>query len=396
MTIRRVDEALLRSIFARAISAAAGGSALAICASWLGASAGGCANTVGGEPAPIIHPDATTDSPTPVDATIEVEPAEVATPSESGPPVVCAEGPDAAHEIIDGAPYVDAADMTASFCDVFVRYKGCMPAVPTSAGCKFSLGECAATCGFTTSGGCYVTANNCDDSGVINGDEVVINCSKCLGGRRPEAFRERAPCSRESVVGDWFARLAEIECASIAAFRTLREELAHHRAPIELRARATAAARDEIRHTRATRRLATRFGGTARLPRLRRAPVRTLEVIAIENAIEGCVRETFGALVAAWQAEHANDFEVRTKMSQIAADELRHAALSWEVARWIEARGDAAMNARVAEARRRAITELRDETRAETPNALRTIVGLPTAAQSSTLIDSVAALVAAV
>lgn len=51
-----------------------------------------------------------------------------------------------------------------------------------------------------------------------------------------------------------------------------------------------------------TRRLAARYGATAPRPRVERAPVRSLEDIAVENAVEGCVRETFGALVGAWQA----------------------------------------------------------------------------------------------
>ena len=58
-----------------------------------------------------------------------------------------------------------------------------------------------------------------------------------------------------------------------------------------------------------------------------RAPRRPVE-IARENAEEGCVRETFGALLAAHQAAYACDPEVREVMTRIAGDELRHAALA--------------------------------------------------------------------
>ncbi|MGH7436059.1 MAG: ferritin-like domain-containing protein, partial [Polyangiaceae bacterium] len=80
---------------------------------------------------------------------------------------------------------------------------------------------------------------------------------------------------------------------------------------------------------------AVRYGGIPRRPRVERGPVRPLEDIATENAAEGCVRETFGALIGIWQARFAGDPQVRRAMNGVARDESRHAALSWEVARWI-------------------------------------------------------------
>ena len=53
--------------------------------------------------------------------------------------------------------------------------------------------------------------------------------------------------------------------------------------------------------------------------------MRELEAIAIENAVEGCVRESFGALLATWQAKTAGDARVRAAMKRIARDETRHA-----------------------------------------------------------------------
>ncbi|NIS36796.1 MAG: ferritin-like domain-containing protein, partial [Actinobacteria bacterium] len=44
-----------------------------------------------------------------------------------------------------------------------------------------------------------------------------------------------------------------------------------------------------------------------RRPVIEDAPVRTAYEIALENAVEGCVRETFGALVGAHQALRASD-----------------------------------------------------------------------------------------
>ena len=53
-----------------------------------------------------------------------------------------------------------------------------------------------------------------------------------------------------------------------------------------------------------------------------------------ENAREGCVRETFGALIAMHQAERAGDPIIRRAMRRIAEEETRHAELAWEVASW--------------------------------------------------------------
>ncbi|HEX7671897.1 MAG TPA: hypothetical protein VF395_20020, partial [Polyangiaceae bacterium] len=62
--------------------------------------------------------------------------------------------------------------------------------------------------------------------------------------------------------------------------------------------------------------------------------VPSLEDLAVENAVEGCVRETYGALLASFQAVRASDSEVATTMDVIARDETRHAALSWAIMHW--------------------------------------------------------------
>jgi hypothetical protein len=83
--------------------------------------------------------------------------------------------------------------------------------------------------------------------------------------------------------------------------------------------------------------LAPEGGKPGRL-RVERRPVRSLEAVAIDNAVEGCIRETYGALVGMWQARFAGDPQVRRVMRKVARDEGRHAALSWQIAAWIEPR----------------------------------------------------------
>jgi hypothetical protein len=119
---------------------------------------------------------------------------------------------------------------------------------------------------------------------------------------------------------------ARLEAASIPAFQVLTRELRARRAPVALVSAAMCAVQDEVRHRRATAALARRYGAEPMRPSFGPTPVdRTLEAIATENAVEGCVRETYGALVALWQARHARDPVVAAAMAPIAADETRHA-----------------------------------------------------------------------
>ena len=160
-----------------------------------------------------------------------------------------------------------------------------------------------------------------------------------------------------------------------------------HAAPGELvRMAERSALRDEERHARTVGSLARRFGATPPKVRVGRAQRRSLEEMARENAVEGCVRETFGAIVATWQAAHARDAEVRAAMKRIAADETRHAALAWAIARWAEARLDEAARARVREARDEAVRELAREVGGGAVDEVTSEAGLPAPADARALV----------
>ena len=60
----------------------------------------------------------------------------------------------------------------------------------------------------------------------------------------------------------------------------------------------------------------------------------TFEAFVLENAVEGCVRETFGALLAMHQRERAADPGVRGPCAASPQDETRHAELAWAIHRW--------------------------------------------------------------
>lgn len=215
-------------------------------------------------------------------------------------------------------------------------------------------------------------------------DVYVLECGVQLpGGRREGGYDGERASVRDGAVTSlarFFGRLAQLETLSIRAFGTLAGELAHHDAPIELVEAARAARLEETRHARTTWRLAKRFG--ARPVRLAPSPVvesRSLLELAIDNAREGCVRETFGAVAAAYQARAASDDEIREAFSEIARDEAEHAALAWRIHAFCAARLDAAERRQLDSALRTAFDELRDEiARGDTAGAeLQSVAGVP-------------------
>jgi hypothetical protein len=241
------------------------------------------------------------------------------------------------------------------------------------------LSYCYPTCptGFTCEGGTPGLGLWC-----------IADCT----GRRPAGLLDSAS-ARGSLLGIHFAEMARLEAASVDAFRHLRRELVAHGAPRHLIRAAERAARDEIRHARMTRALAHRYGSVALSPNVEPRPVRDLIGMAIENAVEGCVREAFGALVACWQGRAAVDPVIRAAMARIARDETRHAALAFQVNGWLKGKLDGPARARVAEARRQALDDLFGRS-SEAPLALRAALGLPTQHQCRALAGHLARLAA--
>jgi hypothetical protein len=187
-------------------------------------------------------------------------------------------------------------------------------------------------------------------------------------------------------LADYLAQSARLEAASVEAFRVLRRELHEHGAPRKLLRAASRAKRDEVRHARATRALARTWGGDAPAPILAVPAQRTLEAFATENAVEGCVRETYGALVATFQAHAARDRNVRATMKRIARDETRHALLAWNVAQWLAPKLSKAQRQRVALAREAAVQEIARAFDATVPSWAGE-VGLPRREQALALLS---------
>jgi hypothetical protein len=272
----------------------------------------------------------------------------------------------------------DPCHPSTFLCPYYMPFSCLDSAVPDAS--SLSSAECAVLCGFPNNGGgfCYVGSDSA-------GQPAVECYAQCGVGRRARELG-RAPRKRGSAVGRYLAAAARLEAASVHSFRRLRRELEEHDAPTALRRAAEHAGHDEVRHARDTSRLALLHGVTPRMPRGRLRPRPSLETMAVENAAEGCVRETYGALLAMFQAQKAGDPAVGRLMRGIAADEVRHAALSWRVGRWAEGRLAPAARARVDRAKRAAVRELFAEIAREPPPALVTRVGLPDAKTAQRLL----------
>jgi hypothetical protein len=208
-------------------------------------------------------------------------------------------------------------------------------------------------------------------------DEDVISRSLACIGRRPPGLGPAEPST--PTVGAWLARAAELEAAAVPAFERLAAELAALGAPAELVADARAAADDERRHVRAMTALARRYGAEP-VPRpVADLPLRSLRDVALDNAVEGCVREAWGAVLGTWQARTATDPVVRAVLTRVADDEVGHAALSARVAAWVATVADEPLRHALAEATARALAEVAADVERPLPEAARGPLGLPDA-----------------
>lgn len=178
-------------------------------------------------------------------------------------------------------------------------------------------------------------------------------------GRRPPGLCDiRQRVNGHHALARYFARAARLEAASVEAFTIVERELVANGLPRAMRDALREAAHDEVRHAHDTGRLAERYGSRAHAMKMSRTSARSLAEIAADNAIEGCVGESYAAFIAHIQASHARDPELRRVLTSIAHEETRHAALSWQLADWLEPQLDPATRTRIGATRRRAIARM--------------------------------------
>lgn len=153
---------------------------------------------------------------------------------------------------------------------------------------------------------------------------------------------EAPPDVDPAVLAAW-AEIAALEHGSVAAFARLTLALLRLGAPPDILAAVQAAAADEVHHAEAAFAVASRLAGRPLAPGAFPAVTVPDEVdlvaLAVSTWREGCVGETLGALLALEGAARATDPAVRATLARIAADESRHAALSWRIVGWAVATG---------------------------------------------------------
>ncbi len=157
-------------------------------------------------------------------------------------------------------------------------------------------------------------------------------------------------CGAECVVG---ARLDDVtraalaaawrtdaffEHASIASFARFTLDLLALGAPPELLADAQRAAADEVEHARLCFSLAAaldvRRDGPGSINLIGVGATTSLADAVGRAVEEGCVGETYAAMLARAQLEEATDSHARAALERIASDETAHAELAWRFVAW--------------------------------------------------------------
>ncbi len=215
----------------------------------------------------------------------------------------------------------------------------------------------------------WPVTDNDNNSGFEYAFTLALKLGGPLGGNTPDFIKLNIPAGRPLRVdgvlqtaascarADWRARLrpqlaqlslekrnwltaqwladALDEHSSIAAFERLERELHAFGADGSLRARVRRAAREERKHARLCFGLASTYGGTDLGPSEDSlpsdGPVRSLEQLAIECVVDGCIGEGAAARIAKRVARSCRDPVVQRVLNTIAVEEAEHAELAWRV-----------------------------------------------------------------
>ncbi len=229
--------------------------------------------------------------------------------------------------------------------------------------------------------GYYEALCSCSYDGNNTQGDALISCNyytDCvMEGRAYAGIKRALNAMGRDISAAWIARAVHAEMTSVHAFMHLHSELGRHNAPAELRQECIHAARDEIRHTRMMGELAERFGG--KVPVLEKIKIceRSLLELALENAVEGCVNESYAALIALYQSKHAENHSMRRIFLEIAEDEIRHAELAWKIHEWCIGRLKPEEKSMVLKAQTQAFERLSQMANEQYIGTNRKLLGLP-------------------
>lgn len=288
------------------------------------ASLGFAANACGGAVASDVLGPATNDD----DSTSTPTETSPSSPRKPTSPTRDASVPDSSNPPDAGCtPYLLEKDAPGKCADVWYSPCGIPAKVDPSDG--LTAEECELVCGDGKEGERYW---GCSESLASSPNKVLFDCYTCVAGRRPEDY---ASAGHVATIAEWLGNAADLERVSVDAFQILQRELVHYGAPSGLVRAAARAEADEVRHAATMRAIALEDGARLSDAPVAHGPVRSRLAIALENAVEGCVRETYGAIVAAWQAKNAARLDIRRAMAPIAREEAAHADLAWRVHAWL-------------------------------------------------------------
>ena len=220
---------------------------------------------------------------------------------------------------------------------------------------------------------------SCDYDGINTEGLHPITCEYtiCAVEGRGHGNILKSPRPKKDGTSHFFARAYHAEASSVAAFLQLRRELALHNAPSELLDRCIKAAKEEIIHARFMAGLAKKTNPI--LPCLDFGSVlnRSLFELALDNATEGCIFESYAALKAHYQANNATNSKIKRLMQRIAKDETNHAQLAWDIHHYLMKRLSAEEQKYIIQAQQEALVQLQEQVLRESEHPQRQAVGFP-------------------
>ena len=207
-------------------------------------------------------------------------------------------------------------------------------------------------------------------------------CPKPVPGRAPNGLHlgscETTIQSSVNILGQYLADMAAMETAAITAFEYLARELEAYDAPQALITRAREAVVEETRHAEMAGLLSASYDADMPEVRVDDFCLRSLYEIALENAVEGCVNETFAAACGLWQSESAELEVFRQVIGHITEEEMGHAELSWDIHQWVMPQLSELEQEQIRIAQVEAIESLVVDFRQESNPELQKAFGLPT------------------
>jgi hypothetical protein len=188
----------------------------------------------------------------------------------------------------------------------------------------------------------FLVAGEIRRAGLVR-DAGVAHGSRWASRSNPDVSDLSAATRRE--LAQYWAEVASMEHASVAAFARFCLELLSLGAGPDLVTRTQGAIRDETQHARDAFGLATAYAGEPLAPAALVVEdalhARNPLVIVRTAILEGCIGETVAAVEATEALARATDPAVREILARTARDEMRHAELAWSFVAWVLRAGPA-------------------------------------------------------